>query len=82
MQQRLVNAVRPIHIVCNDNISLYYSQLLRSPAFHRGVHGIHKRLHRWKHGTPPEELGGTNLDGMKPDDGNMALHCLTASSST
>lgn len=36
--------------------------LLRSPAFHRGVQRIHKRIHRWKHGTPPEELGGTNLD--------------------
>lgn len=42
--------------------------LIRSPTFHRGVQGIHKRIHRWKHGTPPEELGGTNID-TPPDSG-------------
>ncbi|KAF7510206.1 hypothetical protein GJ744_006902 [Endocarpon pusillum] len=37
-------------------------RLLRSPSFHRGVQGIHKTLHRLRHGPPPEELGGTRLD--------------------
>ena len=42
--------------------------LLRQPAFHRAVEQVHKNLHRIRHGTPPEEMGGTKLDqpGRKP----------------
>ncbi|KAF2084554.1 hypothetical protein K490DRAFT_68673 [Saccharata proteae CBS 121410] len=36
--------------------------LLRSPSFHRVVHNIHRNVRRIRHGTPPEELGGTNID--------------------
>ncbi|KAK4549115.1 hypothetical protein LTR36_007571 [Oleoguttula mirabilis] len=37
-------------------------QLLRTPAFHRGVEKVAKGVHRLRHGTPPEELGGTKID--------------------
>ncbi|KXT11963.1 hypothetical protein AC579_7679 [Pseudocercospora musae] len=37
-------------------------QLLRTPAFHRAVEKVARQVHRVRHGTPPEELGGTNLD--------------------
>lgn len=36
--------------------------LLRSPAFHRGVEKVAKRVHQIRHGIPPEELGGTKID--------------------
>ncbi|KAF2233735.1 hypothetical protein EV356DRAFT_577329 [Viridothelium virens] len=38
------------------------ARLLASPSFHRAVQGLQKRLHRFRHGTPPEEMGGTNVD--------------------
>ncbi|EMD00085.1 hypothetical protein BAUCODRAFT_49434, partial [Baudoinia panamericana UAMH 10762] len=37
-------------------------QLLRQPTFHRAVEKVAKGVHRLRHGTPPEELGGTKLD--------------------
>ncbi|EME77556.1 uncharacterized protein MYCFIDRAFT_19863, partial [Pseudocercospora fijiensis CIRAD86] len=37
-------------------------QLLRTPAFHRAVEKVARQVHRARHGTPPEELGGTKLD--------------------
>ena len=38
-------------------------QLLRTPGFHRAVEKVAKGVHRIRHGTPPEELGGTRIDG-------------------
>ncbi len=38
--------------------------LLRSPAFHRGVEKVVKGVHRLRHGIPPEEMGGTRIDGQ------------------
>jgi MIOREX complex component 7 len=54
--------------------------LLRSPAFHRAVRAAHARVHRLKHGVPPEEMGGTKIEhrwsGRGPwtssDDGSDA----------
>jgi len=37
--------------------------LLRSPTFHRGVEKVVKGVHRVRHGTPMEEMGGTKMDG-------------------
>lgn len=36
--------------------------LLRSPAFHRSVQKVHKQIHQFQHGKPPEYYGGTNLE--------------------
>ncbi|KAI7357210.1 hypothetical protein KC354_g10124 [Hortaea werneckii] len=36
--------------------------LLRTPGFHRGVEKVARQVHRIRHGTPPEELGGTKID--------------------
>ncbi|KAK5172698.1 uncharacterized protein LTR77_002818 [Saxophila tyrrhenica] len=41
--------------------------LLRTPAFHRGVEKVARSVHRIRHGTPPEELGGTKIDGKSND---------------
>ncbi|KAF4305289.1 hypothetical protein GTA08_BOTSDO06578 [Botryosphaeria dothidea] len=38
------------------------TRLLSSPAFHRAVHNVYRRFHRLRHGTPMEEMGGTNID--------------------
>jgi len=38
------------------------NRLTRSPTFHRGVGAIHKRIHEFKHGKDPAEMGGTNID--------------------
>ncbi|KAK5125157.1 hypothetical protein LTR85_000833 [Meristemomyces frigidus] len=38
------------------------SQLLRTPAFHRAVEKVAKGVHRFRHGVPPEEMGGTKID--------------------
>jgi len=46
--------------------------LLRSPAFHRGVEKVAKTVHRVRHGTPMEEMGGTKLD--KPDGSKFLTH--------
>ena len=35
-----------------------FSQLLRSPLFHRIVQRAHKQVHNLRHGKPPEEMGG------------------------
>lgn len=42
--------------------NLAYQQLMKSPTFHRAVEQVVKRVHRARFGTPPDELGGTNLD--------------------
>jgi len=36
--------------------------LLRRPTFHRFVGYLHKKHRHIRHGVPPEELGGTNLE--------------------
>ena len=41
-------------------------QLLKSPLFHHGVRRVHKGVHRFRHGVPPEEMGGTKLDSLSP----------------
>lgn len=41
--------------------------LLRQPAFHRGVEKVAKQVHRIRHGVPPDELGGTKIDGQQQD---------------
>lgn len=46
--------------------------LLRTPAFHRGVEKVARTVHRIQHGTPPEEMGGTKIDG--PTDGSFLRH--------
>ncbi|KAK3704520.1 hypothetical protein LTR37_013803 [Vermiconidia calcicola] len=46
--------------------------LLRTPAFHRGVEKVAKRVHKIRHGTPPEEMGGTNIDS--PGNGSFLRH--------
>lgn len=38
--------------------------LLRTPAFHRGVEKVARSVHRIRHGIPPEEMGGTKIDGQ------------------
>ncbi|KAB2576199.1 uncharacterized protein LTHEOB_4955 [Lasiodiplodia theobromae] len=38
------------------------TRLLSSPAFHRAVQNAYRRFHRLRHGTPMEEMGGTNID--------------------
>ncbi|KAL2860420.1 hypothetical protein BJX68DRAFT_84927 [Aspergillus pseudodeflectus] len=38
------------------------TRLLASPTFHRMVGRVHGRVQRFRHGTPPEEMGGTKLD--------------------
>ncbi|KAL4979216.1 hypothetical protein BDW66DRAFT_148349 [Aspergillus desertorum] len=42
------------------------TQLLRSPTFHRMVGRVHGKVQRLRHGTPPEEMGGTNIDNIGP----------------
>lgn len=46
--------------------------MLRTPAFHRAVEKVAKGVHRVRHGTPPEELGGTKID--KPGDSGFLGH--------
>ncbi|KAL1999141.1 hypothetical protein VTN02DRAFT_4993 [Thermoascus thermophilus] len=41
-------------------------RLLASPAFHRMVGRVHRKVQHIKHGIPPEEMGGTNLDQTGP----------------
>ncbi|KAL3461315.1 hypothetical protein BJX64DRAFT_164313 [Aspergillus heterothallicus] len=33
-----------------------------SPTFHRMVGRVHSRVQRFRHGIPPEEMGGTKLE--------------------
>jgi len=47
-------------------------QLLRTPAFHRGVEKVARQVHRIRHGMPPEELGGTKLD--RPGSSGFLRH--------
>ena len=46
--------------------------LLRTPAFHRGVEKVAHRIHRIRHGIPPEEMGGTKID--QPTNGSFYRH--------
>jgi hypothetical protein len=52
-------------------------KLLQSPAFHRGVQALHRRINRIRHGPTLEDMGGTKLDGMcmagAPDLPNLEL---------
>ncbi|KAK5107425.1 hypothetical protein LTR62_001286 [Meristemomyces frigidus] len=49
-------------------------QLLRTPAFHRGVEKVAKTVHRVRHGTPAEEMGGTKID--QPSQSGYVQHFL------
>jgi hypothetical protein len=49
-------------------------QLLRTPAFHRAVEKIARRVHRARHGIPPDELGGTNID--QPGQSGFLKHFI------
>lgn len=42
------------------------SRLLESPAFHRMVGKVHRKVQHLKHGIPPEEMGGTELENRGP----------------
>ena len=46
--------------------------LLRTPAFHRAVEKVARGVHRARHGIPPEEMGGTKIDG--PNNGSFLKH--------
>lgn len=46
--------------------------LLRTPAFHRAVEKVARQVHRVRHGTPPEEMGGTKIDD--PQRSNFMQH--------
>ncbi|KAJ9293045.1 hypothetical protein DTO271G3_8180 [Paecilomyces variotii] len=37
-------------------------RLLASPTFHRMVGKVHRGIHNFRHGIPPEEMGGTKID--------------------
>lgn len=46
------------------------TRLLRSPAFHRAVQTVHKRVRQLRHGPDLEEMGGTKIDkAEKPNKG-------------
>jgi len=50
------------------------STLLESPAFHRGVRKVHRRVHEMRHGkieTPPEDVGGAYQERPKPARGGF-----------
>ncbi|KKZ62486.1 hypothetical protein EMCG_03099 [[Emmonsia] crescens] len=38
------------------------ARLLSSPAFHRTVRQVHKKVQEIRHGKAPEDMGGTNID--------------------
>jgi hypothetical protein len=40
------------------------TQLLRSPIFHRMVGRVHQKVQHIRYGVPPEEQGGTKLEGQ------------------
>lgn len=46
--------------------------LLRTPGFHRGVEKVAQRVHRFRHGLPPESSGGTDVDD--PSKSNFFKH--------
>lgn len=46
--------------------------LLRTPAFHRAVEKVARKVHQARHGIPPEELGGTRID--KPGERGFTGH--------
>jgi len=43
--------------------------LLRTPGFHRGVEKVARRVHRIRHGIPPEDMGGTKIDRPEGSSG-------------
>ncbi|KAJ5130479.1 uncharacterized protein N7515_006518 [Penicillium bovifimosum] len=46
------------------NILFRSVELLRSPIFHRMVGRVHQKVQHIRHGVPPEEQGGTKLEGQ------------------
>ncbi|KAL4897021.1 hypothetical protein BDV59DRAFT_169582 [Aspergillus ambiguus] len=42
------------------------TRLLASPSFHRLVGRMHQKIQHMRHGVPPEEMGGTNIDKKGP----------------
>ncbi|KAK3067646.1 hypothetical protein LTR53_015355 [Teratosphaeriaceae sp. CCFEE 6253] len=51
-------------------------QLLRTPAFHRVVEKVAKNVHRVRNGLPPEEAGGTRIDGPEGTPAGFLGHFL------
>ncbi|TKA32080.1 hypothetical protein B0A50_01327 [Salinomyces thailandicus] len=47
--------------------------LLRTPAFHRAVEKVAKQVHRVRHGIPPDEPSGTQIDN-KPGPSGFLGH--------
>ncbi|CZT01430.1 hypothetical protein WAI453_006916 [Rhynchosporium graminicola] len=46
------------------------ARLLESQTFHKVVKRVHKKMHEIQRGEKlddPSEMGGTNIDGPKPD---------------
>ena len=52
---------RAPHLHCPTPLTGLY-QLLSSPAFHRGVRQVHKKVHELRHGPIEGEGGGTKID--------------------
>ncbi|BCS22742.1 uncharacterized protein APUU_30967A [Aspergillus puulaauensis] len=38
------------------------TRLLTSPIFRRMVGRVHGKVQQMRHGTPPQEMGGTNIE--------------------
>ncbi|KAI9370105.1 hypothetical protein BJX61DRAFT_535904 [Aspergillus egyptiacus] len=41
-------------------------ELLASPTFHRMVGDVHRKIRHLRHGSPPDEMGGTRLENNGP----------------
>ncbi|KAI9707559.1 MAG: hypothetical protein M1836_000520 [Candelina mexicana] len=50
------------------------TQLLASPAFHRAVQRVHKKVRQIQHGKDPEDMGGTNIDSTDPSETKKFIH--------
>lgn len=48
-----------------------FPQLLRSPIFHRMVGRVHQKVQHIRYGVPPEEQGGTKLEGQGMFNANI-----------
>jgi len=48
------------------------NNLIRSTGFNGFVRNVHKTFHKLRHGTPMEEMGGTNID--KPAEQSFLKH--------
>ncbi|PSS07039.1 hypothetical protein M430DRAFT_45865 [Amorphotheca resinae ATCC 22711] len=49
------------------------ARLLKSPAFHRAVGRVHKKVHELRYGKDPAEMGGTQIDKPGGTDFNKFL---------